>query len=174
MDMIRARKTTLVIALLAYLNGSAVADNLSTPMPPLNAAGAARKPTDLQREFISRGYGMFIHFGINTFNEIEWSYGKLPLESYNPTALDVDQWIRVAKEAGFRHVVLTTKHVDGFCLWDSKFTEYDVASTPVKTDIVAEVAKACKNTGCSSVSIIRCGMPASLPRRRTCRATWNT
>ena len=104
-------------------------------------------PSAIQREFMSRGYGMFIHFGINTFNEIEWSYGKLPVESYNPTNLDVDQWIRVAKEAGFRHVVLTTKHVDGFCLWDSKYTEYDVASSPVKTDIVAEVAKACKKYG---------------------------
>ena len=90
---------------------------------------------------------MFIHFGINTFNEIEWSYGKLPVASYNPTALDCDQWIRVAKEAGFRHVVLTTKHVDGFCLWDSAVTEYDVAASPVKTDIVAEVAKACKKYG---------------------------
>jgi len=115
----------------------------SEPSSPIPEA----KPTALQREFMSRGYGMFIHFGINTFNETEWSYGKLPVESYNPTNLDVDQWIRVAKEAGFRHVVLTTKHVDGFCLWDSKLTEYDVASSPVQTDIVAEVSKACKKYG---------------------------
>lgn len=101
----------------------------------------------LQGEFISRGYGMFIHFGINTFNQAEWSYGKLPVSSYNPTALDCDQWIRAAKEVGFRHVVLTTKHVDGFCLWDSKLTEYDVAASPVKTDVVGEVSKACAKYG---------------------------
>lgn len=93
---------------------------------------------------IQRGYGMFIHFGINTFNDIEWSNGKLPASSYNPTNLDCDQWIKTAKEAGFRYVILVTKHHDGFCLWDSKYTEYDVASSPVKTDVVAEVAKACK------------------------------
>ena len=49
---------------------------------------------------IERGYGMFIHFGINTFNEIEWSKGNLPVSSYSPTDLDCDQWIKVAKEAG--------------------------------------------------------------------------
>ena len=101
----------------------------------------------LQKGQIERGYGMFIHFGVNTFNETEWSKGKLPVSSYNPTNLDCDQWIKVAKEAGFRYVILVTKHVDGFCLWDSKFTEYDVASSPVKTDVVAEVAKACKKYG---------------------------
>ncbi len=100
-----------------------------------------------QRNQIKRGYGMFIHFGINTFNEIEWSKGNLPASSYNPTNLDCDQWISTAKEAGFRYVILVTKHHDGFCLWDSKFTDYDVASSPVKTDIVAEVAKACKKYG---------------------------
>ena len=101
----------------------------------------------LQMNQIERGYGMFIHFGINTFNEIEWSKGNLPVSSYNPTDLDCDQWIKVAKEAGFRYVILITKHHDGFCLWDSKYTEYDVASSPVKTDVVAEVAKACKKYG---------------------------
>jgi len=105
------------------------------------------QPNDGQRRLIARGYGMFIHFGVNTFNRVEWSDGRLPASSYNPTALDVDQWIQTAREAGFRHVVLTSKHVDGFCLWDSKFTDYDVGSSPVKTDIVAEVAKACKKYG---------------------------
>ncbi|MDY7395399.1 alpha-L-fucosidase [Aureibaculum sp. 2210JD6-5] len=101
----------------------------------------------VQLEQIERGYGMFIHFGINTFNETEWSDGTLPVSSYNPTALDCDQWIKIAKEAGFRYVILVTKHHDGFSLWDSKFTDYDVASSPVKTDIVGEVAKACKKYG---------------------------
>ena len=115
---------------------------LSTP-----ASGEALQPNAGQREMIHRGYGMFIHFGLNTFNEVEWSDGKLPASSFNPTNLDCDQWIQTAKEAGFRHVILITKHHDGFCLWDSKFTDYDVASAPVKTDIVAEVAKACKKYG---------------------------
>lgn len=79
------------------------------------------QPNAGQRQLIERGYGMFIHFGVNTFNEIEWSDGTLPASSFNPIQLDCDQWIQTAKEAGFRHVILITKHHDGFCLWDSKF-----------------------------------------------------
>lgn len=107
----------------------------------------ATTPNPAQKEMIKRGYGMFIHFGINTFNNTEWSDGSLPVSSYNPTNLDPDQWVRTAKEAGFRYVLLVTKHHDGFCLWDSKYTTYDVASSPVKTDVVKAVSDACKKYG---------------------------
>jgi alpha-L-fucosidase len=107
----------------------------------------AVKPNLAQAAMIKRGYGMFIHFGINTFNETEWSDGSLPVSSYNPTKLDPDQWVRTAKDAGFRYVLLVTKHHDGFCLWDSKYTDYDVASSPVKSDVVKAVATACKKYG---------------------------
>lgn len=107
----------------------------------------ATNPNNTQLKMEERGYGMFIHFGINTFGETEWSDGSISVNKYNPTELDCDQWVRVAKDAGFRYVLLTTKHHDGFCLWDSKYTDYDVASSPVKTDVVAEVAKACKKYG---------------------------
>lgn len=107
----------------------------------------ATQPNLAQKAMISRGYGMFIHFGINTFNETEWSDGTLPVSSYNPSNLDPDQWVKTAKEAGFRYVLLITKHHDGFCLWDSKYTDYDVASSPVKTDVVKAVADACKKYG---------------------------
>lgn len=104
-------------------------------------------PDANQRAMIARRYGMFIHFGINTFNQTEWSDGTLPVSSYNPKQLDCDGWIRTAKEAGFRHVVLVTKHHDGFCLWPTRQTDYGVTSSPVKTDVVGEVAKACKKYG---------------------------
>lgn len=107
---------------------------------------------------LKRGYGMFIHFGVNTFSGDEWSDGTVPVSAYNPTRLDCDQWVRVAKDAGFRYVLLITKHHDGFCLWDSKYTDYDVASSPIKTDVVGEVSKACKSTVCSLPSIIHCGI----------------
>lgn len=105
------------------------------------------KPNKTQEELIKRGYGMFIHFGVNTFTDAEWSDGSIPPEVYNPTDLDPEQWVRVAKEAGFRYVLLITKHHDGFCLWDSKYTKYDVASSPVKTDVVKAVSDACKKYG---------------------------
>ncbi|MFV8346983.1 alpha-L-fucosidase [Flavobacterium sp. ZB4P13] len=104
-------------------------------------------PSPLQKQIINRGYGMFIHFGVNTFNQVEWSDGNLPASTYNPTDLDPDQWVATAKEAGFRHIVLVTKHHDGFCLWDSKYTDYDVAASPVKTDVIKAVATACKKYG---------------------------
>ena len=102
---------------------------------------------EVQKALIERGYGMFIHFGINTFAELEWSDGSIPASTYNPTHLDCDQWVRVARDAGFRYVLLITKHHDGFCLWDSKYTDYDVASSPVKNDVVKEVSDACKKYG---------------------------
>ena len=105
------------------------------------------KPDKTQELQIMRGYGMFMHFGMNTFTGDEWSDGSTPVQKYKPSALDCDQWVRVARDAGFRYVLLTVKHHDGFCLWNSKFTDYDVASSPVKTDIVASVSTACKKYG---------------------------
>ncbi len=107
----------------------------------------ATTPNAAQKEMIKRGYGMFIHFGVNTFTNVEWSDGSTPVSAYNPTNLDPEQWVRTAKEAGFRYVLLITKHHDGFCLWDSKYTEYDVAASPVKTDVVKAVSAACKKYG---------------------------
>ncbi len=121
-----------------YLFSCKVKNDSAATLPPLSPIQVAQR---------NRGYGMFIHFGVNTFNQTEWSNGKLPVDSYHPTELDCDQWIRIAKEAGFRYVILITKHHDGFCLWNSAHTKYDVAASPVKTDIVAEVAKACRKYG---------------------------
>ena len=90
---------------------------------------------------------MFIHFGPNTFNEVEWSDGTLPISSYEPTDLDCDQWVRMAKEAGFRYIILITKHHDGFCLWNASQTDYSIAHSPVKVDVVAEVAASCQRHG---------------------------
>ncbi len=102
------------------------------------------KPNICQKKLIERKYGMFIHFGINTFNDTEWSDGKLPVSSYNPQSLDVDSWVKNAYTAGMYYVIIITKHHDGFCLWDSNTTDYCVHNSPNKTDIIAEVAKACK------------------------------
>jgi len=104
----------------------------------------SRKPNKAQLEQIERKYGMFMHFGINTFHDMEWTDGSKPASSYNPTSIDAEQWIKTAKEAGMKYVILITKHHDGFCLWDSKFTEYDVANSGNTTNVVEEVAKACK------------------------------
>ncbi|MCW3788228.1 alpha-L-fucosidase [Plebeiibacterium sediminum] len=102
------------------------------------------KPNSAQWEQINRKYGMFIHFGINTFVDMEWTDGSVPASTYNPTSIDAEQWVKTAKEAGMKYIILISKHHDGFCLWDSNYTTYDVASSGNKTNVIEAVAKACK------------------------------
>ena len=99
-------------------------------------------------------YGMFIHYSLSTFDGKEQTPGSsTPVSIHKPTELDVDQWIRVAKESGMKYAVLTAKHSSGFCLWDSKVQwkskefDYDVAASPVATDVVAEFMTACEKYG---------------------------
>lgn len=92
----------------------------------------------------------FFHFGINTFTNREWGDGKEDISKFNPAKLDAGQWIKSVKNAGFKQVIITAKHHDGFCLWPSKFTEHSIKNTPYKNgkgDIVKEVADACKKYG---------------------------
>ena len=102
-------------------------------------------------------FGMFIHWGPVSLKgtEIGWSRGKeVPTEVYdnlykdfNPTSFDAGQWVSIAKAAGMKYIVLTTKHHDGFCLWDTRFSDHNIMHSPFKRDVVKELSEACKKQG---------------------------
>lgn len=125
---------------------------------PAASAPVAAPPTDAAiANWRAKRFGMFIHWGpvSLTGKEIGWSRGKeTPIEKYdnlykifNPTKFNADEWVTIAKAAGMRYIVLTTKHHDGFCLWDTKLTDYNIMNTPFKRDVVKELAEACKKQG---------------------------
>ena len=93
------------------------------------------------------GYGLFLHFGPNTFTQSGWGDGRFPPAGFAPAALDCTQWAGVAAEAGMRYAVLTAKHHDGFCLWPSRHTDYSVAHSPGRPDVVRRFADAFRKAG---------------------------
>ena len=105
------------------------------------------KPTEAQRKWMDLGFGMFIHFSINTFNDLEWSDGTLDVKTYNPTKIDTDQWCATAKAAGMKYIVLVTKHHDGFCNWPTAYTDYSVKSTPFGKDTLRMVVDSARKHG---------------------------
>ena len=105
------------------------------------------QPTPAQRRWMDLRFGMFVHFGINTFYDVEWSDGKLDPQAFNPAEFDPDQWCRVARAAGMKFLVLVTKHHDGFCNWPSAHTDYCVKNTPFGRDVVGEVVAAARRQG---------------------------
>jgi len=93
---------------------------------------------------------MFLHFGVNTFTDREWGDGREDPQIFAPAALDARAWARTARAAGFRAMILTAKHHDGFCLWPTRTTDHSVASSPFRGgqgDLVREFVDACRAEG---------------------------
>jgi alpha-L-fucosidase len=107
----------------------------------------ASRRTPVLAQYEELQFGVSYHFSMNTFTGNDYETGGVPASTYNPTKLDVRQWIRVARDLGAKYAVLTAKHMSGFCLWDSEGYDYDVAASRNKTDVVAAFMAACKEYG---------------------------
>jgi alpha-L-fucosidase len=107
-------------------------------------------PSPQQLEWQKMEYYMFVHFGPNTFTNVEWGSGEENPQVFNPTALDCRQWAAVARAAGMKGIIITAKHHDGFCLWPSAYSTHTVRESPWKDgegDVLKELSEACREFG---------------------------
>jgi len=101
----------------------------------------------LQQDFVDLGLGMFIHYGMPTFMDQDWSDPDAALSLFQSPKLNADQWAKAAKSANMTYGCLTTKHHSGFPIWNTKTTSYNVMNTPLKRDVVKEYADAFRKNG---------------------------
>ncbi|WP_419698963.1 alpha-L-fucosidase [Mucilaginibacter sp. NFX135] len=101
----------------------------------------------LQRMFVELRFGMFIHFNIPTYEDADWPDPETPASDFNPAKLDADQWAKAAKSANMSYGCITTKHHSGFCIWDTKTTNYNVMHSPYKKDVVRQFVNAFRKNG---------------------------
>lgn len=104
-------------------------------------------PTQRQLDFLEMEYYNFIHFGVNTFYNREWGDGTEDISLFNPKELDTDQWCEVLSKTGSKGIIITAKHHDGFCLFDTKYTDHCVMNSPFGKDIVKMLSESCKKYG---------------------------
>ncbi len=143
---------------------------------------ASQVNPDSLRHWQDMRFGMFIHWGPVSLKgtEIGWSRGdEVPVEEYdnlyqqfNPVKFNAEEWMKVAHAAGMKYVVFTTKHHDGFCMWDTKQTDYNIMHSPFGRDVVKELAAACQGRGSGlrdlplGLRLAPPGLPAHQSRRQ--------
>jgi len=131
-----------ILSLLLIVSGT------TAIYPAMAQQKSANKPLpELQQDFVDLGLGMFIHYGMPTFMDQDWSDPDADLSLFQSPKLDADQWAKAAKSANMTYGCLTTKHHSGFPIWNTKTTDYNVMHTPLKRDVVKEYADAFRKNG---------------------------
>lgn len=102
---------------------------------------------ELQQQFVNLKFGMFIHFNMPTFTGADWADPDASPALFDPQKLDCGQWAEAAVSAGMKYGCLTTKHHSGFCIWDTRTTDYNVMHSPLKRDVVKEYTDAFRRHG---------------------------
>ncbi len=164
----------------------AIAGRTGPAIQPPSSTAASTAPDPRLDWWREARFGLFIHWGLYAVPAGEWNgrtdYGewirhsaRIPLDVYdrfrdrfNPTKFDPEGWVRLAKQAGMKYIVITTKHHDGFALFDSKVSEFDVMATPFRRDVMKALAEAAAKEGiriCWYYSIMDWHHPDYLPRR---------
>ncbi|MBI1782944.1 MAG: alpha-L-fucosidase [Sphingobacteriales bacterium] len=139
-------KTNFISSLLLFVSASAFAQTKKV-LPPKPVYPV---PSAQQLAWHEMETNAFVHFTTNTFTDKEWGYGDEKESVFNPSQLNAKQWAKTLKNAGFKTMILTCKHHDGFCLWPSKYTEHSVKNSPYKNgkgDVVKEASEAAKKYG---------------------------
>jgi len=130
---------------------AALAGRGTTATPDKESPGTKKSVKELQEEFLKLQFGMFIHYNMATYKGVQWVEGYHSPSDFNPGvgSIDTDAWADAAASAGMTYGVLTAKHVSGFCLWDSRYTTYDVSHSacPYQRDLVAQFIKSFKSRG---------------------------
>ncbi len=136
----------LPLAICMFLaNISCQKENKVNPPKPFGPL-----PSSEQLAWYEMEMNAFIHFTINTFTDKEWGFGDESPELFNPTSFDADQWMETLEQAGFKGVILTAKHHDGFALWPSAYTEHSIKNSPFQSgngDIVKSVSESATEHG---------------------------
>jgi alpha-L-fucosidase len=138
--------------LAAILMGGSVVSAVETSNadPQQKSSGMNKSTMKLQENFRKLQFGMFIHYNMATYKGVQWVEGYHSPADFDPGGtIDTDAWADAAVSAGMKYGVLTAKHVAGFCLWDSKYTTYDVMhpDCPYKKDLVAQFIRSFKSRG---------------------------
>jgi alpha-L-fucosidase len=128
--------------LLTGYNGIKKGGHIMQTIYGLTPVGPA--PTQRHIEWYRRERIAFIHFTVNTFTDLEWGDGTEKLSKFNPKELNTDQWCGALKNTGSKGIIITAKHHDGFCLFDTRHTDHNVMNTPFGKDIVKMLSESCK------------------------------